>query len=482
MLPQAVGELRADLLGLSGVIESRSGDSHTALKLLLECAEQTEDPSKRLEALGEAAEIVSFAGEYERAIEFGALAAQVTPRTPRDAFLVALMTLLAAAAAGEHDRARVAMEQVVDRAAMLDDPRGLIWATTALWAAPELPGALNYATRAVGLARERGLVSLLPVALGYQTTAELSRSRFERAHAVAQEAYQLAQDTGQTWGMSSLLAALSGIELVRGQLDAAREHAEELLATGRERGAPFMIAISNWRLGQISLVAGRPDEATDHLLRASATGTAESHPMVGLRLVPEVVEAAVAAGRKEDAREPFARYDEWVTRWPTPTHVALRWRSRALLEPAHADEHFTAALAEADAIPALTRARTELLYGEWLRRGRRRQEARRHLRTALELFRQLGATLWEERAAAELRATGETTRKRDPSTLDELTPQELQIAGLVAEGRTNREIATQLFLSPRTIDYHLRKVFSKLGITSRTELVRSGLPDRAPSA
>ena len=482
VLPQAAGELRADLLGLSGVIESRSGDVHTALRLLLECAEQTSDPSKRLEALGEAAEMVSFAGEYERAIELGALAAQVTPRTARDEFLVSLMTLMAAAAAGEHDRARAAMEQVVDRAATLDDPRGLIWAVTALWAAPELAGAVDYAQRAVELARERGLVSLLPVALGYQTTAELARNHFERARASAEEAYRLSEDIGQIWGTSALLAAMSAIELVRGDLEAARAHCEEVLATGRERGATFLVAIANWRLGQIALVAGRPDEATDHLLRASATGTPESHPMVGLRLIPEVVEAALAAGREADAREAFVRYDEWVTRFPSETHVALRYRTRALLEPARADEYFTAALAHADAVPTMTRGRTELLYGEWLRRERRRQDARPHLRTALELFRQLGAALWEERAAAELRATGETTRKRDPSTLDELTPQEHQIAGLVAEGKTNREIATQLFLSPRTIDYHLRKVFSKLGITSRTELVRAGLPDRDPAA
>ena len=274
---------------------------------------------------------------------------------------------------------------------------------------------------------------------------------------------------------------MSAIELVRGDLEAARAHCEEVLATGRERGATFLVAIANWRLGQIALVAGRPDEATDHLLRASATGTPESHPMVGLRLIPEVVEAALAAGREADAREAFVRYDEWVTRFPSETHVALRYRTRALLEPARADEYFTAALAHANAVPTMTRGRTELLYGEWLRRERRRQDARPHLRTALELFRQLGATLWEERAAAELRATGETTRKRDPSTRDELTPQELQIASLVAEGMTNRAIATQLFLSPRTIDYHLRKVFSKLGITSRTELVRAGLPDRDPA-
>ncbi len=96
----------------------------------------------------------------------------------------------------------------------------------------------------------------------------------------------------------------------------------------------------------------------------------------------------------------------------------------------------------------------------------------------METFRKLGAVPWAGRAEAELRATGETARKRDPFAIDQLTPQELQIAGLVTHGLTNREIAAQLYLSPRTIDYHLRKVFTKLGIGSRTELVRDGLPQR----
>jgi len=126
----------------------------------------------------------------------------------------------------------------------------------------------------------------------------------------------------------------------------------------------------------------------------------------------------------------------------------------------------------------LQRARTELLYGEWLRRERRRTDARIHLRAALEAFRSLGAAAWTERAEAELRATGETARRRDPSAVEQLTPQEFQIAGLVTEGLANKEIAARLFLSPRTVDYHLRNVFTKLGITSRTELVRDGLPSR----
>jgi DNA-binding NarL/FixJ family response regulator len=117
-------------------------------------------------------------------------------------------------------------------------------------------------------------------------------------------------------------------------------------------------------------------------------------------------------------------------------------------------------------------ARTQLLYGEYLRRDKRRAEARAHLRAALDAFDLLGAAPWAERARTELRATGETARKREPSTMSQLTPQEQQIVRLVAEGATNQQVAAQLFISKRTVEYHLHNVFTKLGISSRTALVR----------
>jgi DNA-binding CsgD family transcriptional regulator len=118
------------------------------------------------------------------------------------------------------------------------------------------------------------------------------------------------------------------------------------------------------------------------------------------------------------------------------------------------------------------RARVELLFGGFLRRQRRRGDAREHLRAAIETFERLGAEPWAERGRVELRATGETARKRDPSTVAQLTPQELQIAKLVGDGNSNKDVAAQLFLSPRTVEYHLAKVFGKLNLTSRAELIR----------
>jgi DNA-binding NarL/FixJ family response regulator len=135
--------------------------------------------------------------------------------------------------------------------------------------------------------------------------------------------------------------------------------------------------------------------------------------------------------------------------------------------------------AEADA--PLELARTELLFGEHLRRERRRSHAQAHLRAAVETFRRLGASSWADRARGELRAAGGSELQQSQKIMSALTPQERRIALAVSEGATNREVAAQLFLSPRTVDYHLRKIFQKTGISSRTGLVRLTLTDGEPS-
>ena len=200
----------------------------------------------------------------------------------------------------------------------------------------------------------------------------------------------------------------------------------------------------------------------------------QSNPML-VSGVPDALEAAARAQRSEEMAEHLARYATWVERFPSPARRALLARCQALADPGDAEHRFADAIGLLDALTPFDRARTQLLYGEWLRRERRRTDARTHLRAALETFEQLRVSPWAERARSELRASGETTRRRDASTRDQLTPQELRIADLAAEGLTNAEIGAQLFLSPRTIDYHLRKVFTKLDIASRTDLARMQL-------
>jgi DNA-binding CsgD family transcriptional regulator len=203
-----------------------------------------------------------------------------------------------------------------------------------------------------------------------------------------------------------------------------------------------------------------------------STARLESNPVRFAFGVPDAVEAAVRTDRTDEVIRELDDFRDWVRSSEHPIGLALLARCEALLEPGDAEPCWQRAAELADVLAPIEQGRTALLYGEWLRRQRRRTDARRHLRAALELFERVGAVPWETRARAELRASGETARRRDPSTLDQLTPQELQIARLVATGKTNPEVAAQLFLSPRTIDYHLRKVFQKLDISSRAELAR----------
>jgi DNA-binding NarL/FixJ family response regulator len=226
-------------------------------------------------------------------------------------------------------------------------------------------------------------------------------------------------------------------------------------------------------LGQVELAAGRPELAVRHFkIAISAAGDTAA----GLFVVPDLVEAAVRAGTPDRARGSLGRFESRVAASASPLLLALSARVRALLSSGYqADAQFRRALelhGRADAV--VERARTQLLYGEYLRRARRRSDARRFLAAALETFDRTGALTWAERARIELQATNQTSDHKS-GAWSGLTAQQRRIVEAVGNGASNREVAAKLFLSPRTVDYHLRNVYMRLGVRSRAELIRYAL-------
>lgn len=475
-LPTAPAAVRSRLLHVRGEIEARTGSIRDAITLLVDAAQDSGSSSGELELLAEATEAASYVGDSAQATALGLRAAQIVPETAVDRFRVASLGGLAAAFAEDYGRASGMFAEALGLTAELDDPRALIWAARIATISGMLGDGLPYATRAVNTARERALISVLPIALQEQSTELMGQGRLKLAYAAAEEAIRLANDIGQQWGASWNLTNLATIEAIWGEESLAREHATRARQVAAVSGATFVVGLAEWALGLLELTLGRPEEATERLLFVTPSGGSRSDPLIALWSTPDLIEAASRSGRLAEAAPQLERYRQWAQAAPSPPRLSQLARCEALAGIGDPLTAFSEASGLADALSPFQHARTELVFGEWLRRERQPREARAHLRRAEELFRSLGAARWEERAQAELRATGETIRRRDPANMDELTPQELHIAGLVSSGLTNRQIAAQLYLSPRTIEYHLRKVFTKLGIGSRLELVQMGVP------
>jgi DNA-binding CsgD family transcriptional regulator len=477
-LANADGRQRVRLLFLSGVIEARSGWLPDALAPVLEAIEGSEDASLTLEMLYDGYEFASYAGAHDRLAELARRVADVEPTGETDRFIAAALTAWGSELSGDYARGAVQAAEAIERAELLDDPRCLILAAVTADREGSWGDGLPHANRAVAFARERGLVSVLPQALAAQSVELIGRSRFDLGYSTAEEGRRLAVDIGQPWTAGWNVGNLATVAALRGQEDETQAHVDVLEQLVAASGAGFSV-LGERALGLLDLTLGKPAEALERLRGYAAAPAGVLMTPHSVLQLPDLVEAAVRAHELDEASDHLARFQAWVERFPTPGRLSLLARCRALAAKADAEPHFARSIELAEALSPFERARNELLYGEWLRRERRRVDARPHLRTALELFQRLALSPWEERARAELRASGETARRRDPSTRDQLTPQELQIAHLVAEGMTNREIGAQLFLSPRTIDYHLRKVFAKLQIASRADLARIDLGERA---
>jgi DNA-binding CsgD family transcriptional regulator/tetratricopeptide (TPR) repeat protein len=331
------------------------------------------------------------------------------------------------------------------------------------------------ASRGVRRAREAGALSVLPMAASYRAGAHLHAGEYEAASALLEEAAAVTKATGG----APLVAALPMLAAYRGQEAAALgliEAADRDAAASGRGTALSMI----WCAGAVLFNGlGRYEEALAAAERACAH---DELSLYGLSLV-ELVEAAVRCDRPDVAATAVERLGARTAASGTDWALGLEARSRALLAagpPAEAlYREAVERLSGGRVAPHLARA--QLVYGEWLRRENRRVDAREHLRTAHETFSRIGADAFAERARRELSATGETVRRLTVETRDLLTPQEALIAGMAGDGRTNPEIGGELFISPRTVEYHLHKVFTKLGIRSRKEL-RAALADAEESA
>jgi DNA-binding CsgD family transcriptional regulator len=469
--------LRAEMVHLRGTIELRCGVPAKALTILAAGAKEVAsvDPAKGIEMLVEAGQSASYAGDIDQIGEMGKWAERLVGRGELDeTFMVDVLVGIGLVLSGETARGAPILREAISLAERFEDPRRLVHAGAAAGYLGLGSVEYEFYERAVAQARTTGAVGSLPYALEFLAQAEVVEGRYVTATSHASEGLRLARETGQGNSVCHLLALLALITAVQGDEEQCRAYAREALERSSARGLGFQSGLAEWALARLDLGMGRPSEAFGRLEALVAAGPGASHPFVKVLATPDLVEAAVGAGRAEGAQVALARLERFTHAASPVWALALVARCRGQLSAgATAERHFEEALRlHAKSDGPFNQARTELVYGEFLRRTGRRQQGRRHLRAALESFERLRAAPWADRARRELRASGERARERDPSTLDQLTAQELQIAELVATGQTNKEIAAQLFLSPRTIDYHLRKIFAKLGISARAELIR----------
>ena len=323
------------------------------------------------------------------------------------------------------------------------------------------------ATRALQRARDTGALGVLPLAAHYLAGVHFHAGEYDAATPLMEEAVAITEATGT----APLIQTTPLFAAYRGDEAAAQALIRAGLHDAIERGEGMSVSMVLYAQAVLCNGLGRYEEALDSAERACSS---REFGLYTDALV-ELVEAAMRCDRPQIAVAAMERLAERTRASGTDWALGLEAHARALVSDGPAAD----ALYE-EAIERLTRARVhphraraQLTYGEWLRRENRRLDAREQLRAAHDTFGRIGAEAFAERARRELLGTGETARKRVAETRDELTPQEAQIARLAADGRTNPEIAAKLFISPRTVEYHLAKVFPKLEISSRRELRRA---------
>lgn len=404
-----------------------------------------------------------------------------------EAYRAGMCAVLAGRAAEGHALLRRCLDDVqTTDVPMTSEPAALLRAGAAALVIGEVETACRAGARALGAVRAYGPEVLLPRALEHLAYAELRAGRHTRARAHAVEGLRAAHRIAQPNVAVCLHAVLALAASVEGDTEACAVHAAAAAAGAGPHGLTQAATLADWAVARADLAAGRPADAAARLAPLVAPGPRRGHFAVRMLAVPCFVEAAVQAGYPAEARQATAEFTRWAAVTADSLAAAQLARCRALLAPpAQRAAAYESALAHHDRLPdEFERARTQLLYGQWLRRRRRTREARGPLRDALVGFERCGARAWADRSRGELRAAGEAVAgEPGPGPLSALTPQQQRIARHVAEGATNREVAVRLSVSHRTVDHHLRNVFAALGVRSRVELSRliagdGGLPDR----
>ncbi len=333
---------------------------------------------------------------------------------------------------------------------------------SALW---EHETQLALATRQVQMARAAGALTALPHTLAQLVGIHMRDGELAAAAALMHEIDTAVEATGSepSLHLHLALAAYEGREAdARALIEAGNERV-------RFRGGGIGVVVVQWASALLYNGLGRYEDALREATRPHEDAEPVARPPWPL---PELIEAAVRTDAREQAADVFRRLSERAQVSGTDWALGLEARSRALLSHGEEAERLYRDAIERLAVPGsrVDLARAHLLYGEWLRRENRRTDAREQLRTAHEMLSEMGVRAFADRAARELLASGESAGVRGPEPAGNLTAQEAQIARLAASGLSNAEIGTRLFISPRTVEYHLRKVFAKLDISSRTQL------------
>ncbi len=485
-----------------------AGNPRLALDLIERILPTTVDPLVRADLVHERAGILDWRGERITADVLEAEAARVGPLDAERAAKLLLLVLNRSIEAVDGPaavRTAIRLEALLSQLGPFWEPRIRAGAAHAHLLAGDTARAAEL-YRSVLADPDAAATHAIP--LGWLEWHDDTRR-------VLALSYENGRRTGQTLRVAWTRACLGHLEATLGRFPAAVAAAGEALSLAEEMEVEFLAVVALLTLAQVAAVQGRRDDCLAYAGRVEAIAEAhgDDHARCSVRSIlglldvgegrhadaieklrpvadlahargladpsalpyaPDLIEAYARSGLTGEARAELDRFGAQATATGRSWALAGAARCEGLLAvDGEVDTWFAAALERhGPAASPFERARTELCHGERLRRSGRRVDARASLHSALSAFEALGAAPWAERAAAELKATGETVRKRDPTAAEQLTPQELQIALLVAEGRSNKEVAAALYLSTKTVEYHLTRVYRKLNVYSRVELAR----------